>query len=63
MDENVRVYDFKKPQRYSSDNMRFLSVVSEEFCKNVNLFLAYELKKQKFTVKLKKLSKQTMMNL
>ena len=27
MDENVRVYDFKKPQRYSSDNMRFLSVV------------------------------------
>ena len=47
MDENVRVYDFKKPQRYSSDNMRFLSVVSEEFCKNVNLFLAYELKKQK----------------
>ena len=52
MDENVRVYDFKKPQRYSSDNMRFLSVVSEEFCKNV-----------KYTVKLKKLSKQTMMNL
>ena len=33
MDENIRVYDFKKPQRYSSDNMRFLSVVSEEFCK------------------------------
>ena len=54
----------KKPQRYSSDNMRFLSVVSEEFCKNVNLFLAYETKKsKKYTVKLKKLSKQTMMNL
>ena len=51
MDENVRVYDFKKPQRYSSDNMRFLSVVSEEFCKNVNLFLAYELKKQKIHCK------------
>ena len=52
MDENVRVYDFKKPQRYSSDNMRFLSVVSEEFCKNVNLFLAYELKKQKIMMNL-----------
>ena len=54
MDENVRVYDFKKPQRYSSDNMRFLSVVSEEFCKNVNLFLAYELKKQKINCKVEK---------
>lgn len=54
MDENVRVYDFKKPQRYSSDNMRFLSVVSEEFCKNVNLFLAYELKKQKIHCKVEK---------
>ena len=54
MDENVRVYDFKKPQRYSSDNMRFLSVVSEEFCKNVNLFLAYELKKQKIHCKIEK---------
>lgn len=54
MDENVRVYDFKKPQRYSSDNMRFLSVVSEEFCKNVNLLLAYELKKQKIHCKVEK---------
>ena len=54
MDENIRVYDFKKPQRYSSDNMRFLSVVSEEFCKSVNLFLAYELKKQKIHCKIEK---------
>ena len=54
MDENIRVYDFKKPQRYSSDNMRFLSVVSEKFCKNVNLFLAYELKKQKIYCKVEK---------
>ena len=54
MDENVRVYDFKKPQRYSSDNMRFLSVVSEEFCKNINIFLAYELKKPKIHCKIEK---------
>lgn len=54
MDENIRVYDFKKPQRYSSDNMRFLSVVSEEFCKNANLFLTYELKKQNIYCKVEK---------
>ena len=54
MDENIKIYDFKKPQRYSSDNMRFLSVVSEEFCKNINLFLAYELKKPKINCKVEK---------
>jgi len=54
MDQNIKVYDFKKPQRYSSDNMRFLSVVSEEFCKSINLFLAYELKKQNVYFKIEK---------
>ncbi len=54
MDQNIKVYDFKKPQRYSSDNMRFLSVVSEEFCKNINLFLTYELKQQNIYCKLEK---------
>lgn len=54
MDQNIKVYDFKKPQRYSSDNMRFLSVVSEEFCKNINLFLTYELKQQNIYCKVEK---------
>lgn len=54
MDENIKLYDFKKPQRYSSDNMRFLSVVSEEFCKNMNSFLAYELKNQNIHCKVEK---------
>ena len=52
MDQNIKIYDFKKPQRYSSDNMRFLSVVSEEFCKNINLFFIYELKKQNIYCKI-----------
>ncbi|CEH33321.1 flagellar motor switch protein FliM [Romboutsia lituseburensis] len=55
MNKDVKIYDFKKPQRYSSDNMRFLSVVSEEFCKNINLFLAYELKKHQIYCKVEKI--------
>ncbi|EPZ56444.1 hypothetical protein H477_2690 [[Clostridium] sordellii ATCC 9714] len=39
MKQKVTVYDFKKPQRYSTGNMRFLSVIAEEFCKSINLFL------------------------
>ncbi|MGL6107889.1 flagellar motor switch protein FliM [Romboutsia sp.] len=55
MNEEVMIYDFKKPQRYSADNMRFLSVTSEEFCKSINSFTAYELKKTKLTCKLEKI--------
>ena len=54
MDENIKLYDFKKPQRYSSDNMRFLSVVSEEFCKSMNTFLTYELKNQNINCRVEK---------
>lgn len=55
MNEEVIVYDFKKPQRYSADNMRFLSVTSEEFCKSINSFTAYELKRPKLVCKLEKI--------
>ena len=55
MKPDIIVYDFKKPQKYSTDNMRFLSVISEEFCKNMNLFLAYELKKPNIVCKLEKI--------
>lgn len=54
MEQNVKTYDFKKPQRYSTDNMRFLSVISEDYCKNTNLFLAYELKRPNITCKVEK---------
>ncbi|RDY22503.1 hypothetical protein CHF27_013105 [Romboutsia maritimum] len=54
MNQEIIVYDFKKPQRYSTDNMRFLSVISEEFCKNLNIFVAYELKTPNIVCKLEK---------
>jgi len=54
MKQEIIVYDFKKPQRYSTDNMRFLSVISEEFCKSINLFLTYELKQPNMVCKLEK---------
>ena len=55
MGREVAAYDFKKPQRYSTDNMRFLSVISEEFCKNINMFIAYELKTPNIVCKLEKI--------
>jgi flagellar motor switch protein FliM len=54
MKKEIIVYDFKKPQKYSTDNMRFLSVISEEFCKSINLFIAYELKRPNIVCKLEK---------
>lgn len=55
MEQNIKVYDFKKPQRYSSDNMRFVSVIAEEFCKNINIFLNYELKQKDIICKVEKI--------
>lgn len=55
MEQNIKVYDFKKPQRYSSDNMRFVSVIAEEFCKNINIFLNYELKQKEIVCKVEKI--------
>lgn len=54
MNQDIRAYDFKKPQRYSTDNMRFLSVIAEDFCKSINLFLTYELKKRNIVCKLER---------
>lgn len=55
MGKNIKVYDFKKPQRYSSDNMRFVSVIAEEFCKGINIFLNYELKQKNIVCKVEKI--------
>lgn len=55
MEQYTSIYDFKKPQRYSTDNMRFLSVISDEFCKDINLFVAYELKRPNIVCKLEKI--------
>lgn len=41
---DIKVYDFKKIEKFSMDNIRFLSLMSEEFCKSSNLQIGYELK-------------------
>ena len=63
MTHDIKKYDFKKPQRYSSDNMRFVSVIAEEFCKNINIFLNYELKQKNLTCKVERVEQQIMKNL
>ncbi|MDU1540484.1 flagellar motor switch protein FliM [Paraclostridium tenue] len=55
MNQEITVYDFKKPQRYSTANMRFLSVIAEEFCKSINLFITYELKRPNIVCKVDKI--------
>ncbi|MBO3446474.1 FliM/FliN family flagellar motor switch protein [Clostridium sp. CCUG 7971] len=55
MNQDVSIYNFKKPQRYSTDNMRFLSVISDEFCKSINLFVAYELRRPNIVCKLERI--------
>ncbi|GAA0709038.1 FliM/FliN family flagellar motor switch protein [Paraclostridium ghonii] len=56
MKMTIRDYDFKKPQRYSTDNMRFLSLIAEDFCKYMNLHITYELKQLSINAKLEKIS-------
>lgn len=41
---DIKVYDFKKVEKFSTENIRFLSLMSEEFCKTSNLQISYELK-------------------
>ncbi|MCU9814781.1 hypothetical protein [Paraclostridium sp. AKS73] len=55
MEITIRDYDFKKPQRYSADNMRFLSLIAEDFCKYMNLNIAYDLKQKSINSELKKI--------
>lgn len=42
--DNIKVYDFKKTQKFTTDNIRFLTLLCEEFCKTSNLQLNYEFK-------------------
>jgi flagellar motor switch protein FliM len=40
----TREYDFRKPQRYSSENIRNISILTDDFCRKSNMYLNYELK-------------------
>lgn len=41
---NVENYDFRKPQRYSSENIRCINFIAEDFCKKSTIYMNYELK-------------------
>lgn len=50
--EDIKLYDFKKSERFSLENIRQLSLMCEEFCKTSNMQISYETKSEgfKFTV-------------
>lgn len=48
----VENYDFRKPQRYSSENIRCMNFIADDFCKKSTIYMNYELKfKTKLEVK------------
>ncbi|MBM7836529.1 FliM/FliN family flagellar motor switch protein [Clostridium sardiniense] len=49
---DVRLYDFKKSEKFSIENIRHLIMMSEEFCKTSNLQISYETKKEGFKLEL-----------
>lgn len=40
----IENYDFRKPQRYSSENIRCLNFIADDFCKKSTIYMNYELK-------------------
>lgn len=50
--EDIKLYDFKKNEKFSLENIRQLSLMCEEFCKTSNMQISYETKNEgfKFTV-------------
>lgn len=49
---DVRLYDFKKGEKFSIENIRYLAMMSEEFCKISNMQIGYETKKEGFKLNL-----------
>lgn len=46
--EDIKLYDFKKNERFSLENIRQLSLMCEEFCKTSNMQISYETKSEGF---------------
>ncbi len=49
---DVQLYDFKKSEKFSIENIRHLVMMSEEFCKTSNIQISYETKKEGFKLEL-----------
>ena len=52
--EDIRLYDFKKSEKFSLENIRNLALVCEEFCKTSNMQINYETKNDGFRMALNK---------
>lgn len=46
--EDIKLYDFKKSEKFSIENIRYLMLMSEEFCKTSNMQISYETKNESF---------------
>ena len=46
--EDIKLYDFKKSEKFSIENIRYLMLMSEEFCKTSNMQIGDETKSEKF---------------
>lgn len=46
--DDIKLYDFKKSEKFSIENIRYLMLMSEEFCKTSNMQIGYETKSENF---------------
>lgn len=46
--EDIKLYDFKKSEKFSIENIRNLALMCEEFCKTSNMQINYETKNESF---------------
>lgn len=46
--EDIKLYDFKKNEKFSLENIRQLALMCEEFCKTSNMQISYETKSEGF---------------
>lgn len=52
--EDIRLYDFKKSEKFSIENIRYFVAMAEEFCKTSNMQISYETKSDNFKMALEK---------
>lgn len=50
--EDIRLYDFKRSEKFSIENLKHLIQVSEELCKTSNMQISYETKNKTFKMAL-----------
>lgn len=54
--EDIRLYDFKRSEKFSIENLKHLIQISEEFCKTSNMQISYETQNKAFKLGLERSS-------